>query len=124
MASKRGQSLARPLKRSEYQIRCATREAEQGWQDLTATARNAAVDAWDFLTKTPRERSDRCHPLRGDLASVQVAGVTLDQWQYEVTSGGRIWFVVSGSPDGRTAGVILLLRVATGHPNETVKQFR
>jgi hypothetical protein len=82
------------------------------------------VEAWDFLTKTPRERSERCHPLRGDLASVTIEGVLLEQWQYEVTSGGRIWFAVGGSPDGRTAGVVFLVRVATGHPNETVKQFR
>jgi hypothetical protein len=101
----RGQPLARPLKRAEYQIRCATREAEKGWQDLTATARNAAVEAWDFLTKTPRGRSERCHPLRGKLGSVQIKGVPLDQWQYEVTGGGRIWYAVGESPDRRTAGV-------------------
>ncbi len=124
MASKRGQPLTRPLKRAEYQIRCATREAEKGWQDLTATARNAAVEAWDFLTNTPRDSSERCHHLRGDLASVQIEGVTLERWQYEVTGGGRIWFAVGASPDRRTAGVVFLVRVATGHPNETIKQFR
>jgi hypothetical protein len=92
--------------------------------DLCATARNAAVDAWDLFTKTPVERTERCHPLAGDLSHTTVAGVALVQWQYEVTGGGRIWYAVGGSPDGRTAGIVFLIRVSTGHPNETVRNFR
>ncbi|HET9876083.1 MAG TPA: hypothetical protein VFQ37_09990 [Mycobacterium sp.] len=121
---KRQQPVPRPLKRAEYELRHATREAEKGWTDLLATARNAAVEAWDFLTKTPLDRCDRCHPLKGDLATVTVQGVTLSRWQYEVTRGGRIWYAVGGTVDKHTAGTVFLVRVTTGHPNATVKQFR
>lgn len=124
MGSKRSQPVHRPLKKAEYEIRHATREAQKGWQDLLATAGNAAVDAWDFLTRTPLERSEKCHQLLGELGRVPVAGIPLEQWQLEVTRGGRIWFAVGGSPDGHTAGIVFLIRVVTGHPNETVKQFR
>lgn len=74
--------------------------------------------------KTPQERSDRCHPLKGDLATVTIQGVTMQRWQYEVTSGGRIWYAVGSSVDKRNAGTVFLVRVAPGHPNETAKQFR
>lgn len=30
--------------------------------------------------------------LRGQLATREISDRTLDQWQYEVTAGGRIWF--------------------------------
>ena len=35
----------------------ASQSAEKGWMDLTATQRNAAVDVWDFLTRTPTEQN-------------------------------------------------------------------
>lgn len=122
--SKHQQPVPRPLKRAEYEVRFATREAEKGWTDLLATSRNAAVDAWDFLTKTPEDRSPRCHPLKGNLAEMTIQGVTLTRWQYEVTGGGRIWYAVGGSADKKTAGTVFLERVMPGHPNETVKQHR
>lgn len=74
--AKRQQSVPRPLKRVEYELRFATREAEKGWTDLLATARNAVVDAWDFLTRTPDDRSSRCHPLKGDLETLEPPQLT------------------------------------------------
>lgn len=67
-------AVSRPLKKAEFEIRFATREAEKGWVDARATARNALVDAWDFLTRSPQERCDRCYPLRGDLNKVTIGG--------------------------------------------------
>ena len=43
--------VPRPLKRAEYPIEFAGRQAEKGWQDLLATTRSAVVNAWDFLTR-------------------------------------------------------------------------
>lgn len=37
--------VRRPLKRSEYTIQFATRQAEKGWTDLLGTTRNAVVEA-------------------------------------------------------------------------------
>ncbi len=39
---------------------------------------------------TPKNLS-RQQKLRGQLGSSNVFGWRLEQWQYEVTSGGRIW---------------------------------
>jgi hypothetical protein len=36
--------------------------------------------------------SGNAHRLKGTLGSRTVHGKVLEQWQYEVTSGGRIWY--------------------------------
>ncbi|BBX82179.1 hypothetical protein [Mycolicibacterium aubagnense] len=115
--------VPRPLKKVEFEIRFATREAEKGWTDAKATARNTLVDAWDFLTRTPLEQGDRCYPLSGDLRRLNRGGVSFDRWQYKITDGGRIWYHVQVE---RVGGVVYLERVETGHPNETdsKKNFR
>lgn len=114
--------VPRPFRRSEHRIRFATREAQRGWTDLVATARNAAADAWEFLVASPTDRSDRCYPLKGDLGLVTIDGHEHVRWQYKPTSGGRIWYVVVPTPKGsREPGVVWLERVTTGHPNETIK---
>lgn len=124
MGSKRSQPVPRPLKQAEYQIRFATREAEKGWIDLVATVKNALADAWDFLTRTPQAGSEKVHQLRGDLAYTQVQGIEMAQWQYELPGGARIWYTVGGSPDGKHAGIVFLVRVCTSHPNETIGNYR
>ena len=67
--TKRSETVPRPLKKAEYQIQFATRQAEKGWADLLATTRNAVVDAWDFLTRTPMAPSETNHPMRAQLAT-------------------------------------------------------
>jgi hypothetical protein len=46
------------------------------------------------LTSEPRRVDQRQHPLKGALGVVKVGGAVLEQWQYEVTGGGRIWFAI------------------------------
>ncbi|MDR1118723.1 MAG: hypothetical protein LBL01_05450 [Bifidobacteriaceae bacterium] len=111
--------VPRPGKAAEYAIEFATREAEKGWRDLVATARNAAADAWDFLTKTPLLQGRDCYPLMGDLAVVRVGAKPYQRWQYKPTRGGRIWYAVATGDM-----TVWVERVSTGHPNETVKRHR
>lgn len=59
--------VARPTKKSEYTIRFATAGAQKGWRDLVATIRNPMADTWDFLTRSPVERTPTNYPLRGEL---------------------------------------------------------
>jgi hypothetical protein len=47
--------IRRPAKKTDFAIQPASRAAERGWSDLVATARNAAAEAWDFLTAHPNE---------------------------------------------------------------------
>ena len=37
---------------------------------------------------------------------------------------GRIWYAVIQPGGGKSPGKVLLERVTTGHPNETIKQHR
>ncbi|GCE39003.1 hypothetical protein Rhow_002527 [Rhodococcus wratislaviensis] len=61
------------------------------------------------------QESTTRHPqLKGKLATGVHNGVEMEQWQYEVTSGGRVWYVVD--VEHRT----LWLKLAgTGHPKQT-----
>jgi hypothetical protein len=56
----------------------------------------------------------RQHQLKGDLATKSVAGEQLEQWQYEVTGGGRIWYVI----DDKRKRVVISY-AATRHPKQT-----
>ena len=47
----------------------ATRDAEKGWTNLLATARNATVVAWDTLTRRPTVPTPPgLYQLKGDYA--------------------------------------------------------
>jgi hypothetical protein len=107
--------VARPTKKSEYRIVFATRQAERGWSDLRATTLNAAVDAWDDLTRDPVRNDPKCHPLKAGIGTVTVGGVIHVRRQYELPGGARIWYYVTdGAP-----GTVYLENVHTHHPNST-----
>jgi hypothetical protein len=70
-----------------------------------------------ILTERPTipENHERQHRLRGQaLATREVRGKVLEQWQYEVTSGGRIWYCPD--PDAR---IVWLVDASPGHPKVT-----
>jgi hypothetical protein len=56
----------------------------------------------------------RQHRLKAALGALKVGGVELEQWQYEVTSGARIWYVIDDQE--RTLWVT---KAETGHPGIT-----
>lgn len=111
MSPKRS-GVPRPLKKAEFEIQFGTSQAQKGWQDLLATKRNSVVDAWDFLTKTPLDESEKNHKLEGELAKVTHKGGTFDRWQLELPGGARIWFYVDGQS-------ICQVNVYPNHPNAT-----
>jgi hypothetical protein len=128
MAGKRVVAVPRPIKGTEYEIFLGNTAAERGWTDLKAFAKNALVDAYDYLTAHPTKYDpDRCYQLRGDLSTVLVDGVVLAQWQYKVTDGARLWYAVDEpNPKAKKPGRVYITKAATGHPNETdsKKNFR
>ena len=69
---------------------------------------------WEKVTEDPRTRIERQHTLRGDLGTREVSGQTMEQWQYEVTAGGRLWYCIDD--DRRT---IWLMDAMVGHPKAT-----
>ncbi|CAN5480073.1 hypothetical protein BH10ACT5_BH10ACT5_04970 [soil metagenome] len=93
----KGSKVERPTKKSEYEIRFAT-------------IRGPLVDTWDFLTRSPLDRTPTNYPLRGELQFVTRDGATHERWQHKPTLQGdaRIWFYV-----------VHLEQVHTLHPNQT-----
>lgn len=61
-----------------------------------------------------RTNPQRTHPLKGNLATRNVAGTHLPQWQHEITGAGRIWYC----PD-KDNRIIWVTRVTLAHPKET-----
>ena len=59
--------VQRPQKKSEFELRFATAQAQKGWTDLAATMHNAMADAWDFLTRSPLTET----PTPGDATQRQ-----------------------------------------------------
>jgi hypothetical protein len=113
--AKRLDRIARPTKRTEFEIVAESSQAQKGWRDLSGTTRNGLADAWDSLTQNPLRNDEVCHPLKGRLAVVTVGGVSHIQRQYELNGGARIWYYVTEG----TPGLVHLINVHTNHPNAT-----
>lgn len=128
MAGRRGSSVPRPTRVSEYEIVFGDVAAERGWRDLRATAKNALADAWDYLTAHPTLfDSSRCYQLKGNLSTAVVGGRTLPVWQYKVTDGARLRYAVDApQPKGKKPGRVILIEASPSHPNDTdsSKNFR
>ncbi|MER6951280.1 hypothetical protein ABT294_45420 [Nonomuraea sp. NPDC000554] len=77
--------------------------------------------AWIAITADPRCRDDvsRQHRLKFDLRTVKIDGLELEQWQYEVTGGGRIWYAIDDAQR-----VVWITQAGTGHPRQTDKRRR
>lgn len=106
--------VTRPTKKSEFELRFASRQAEKGWRDLAATIQGPLADTWDFLTRTPLATTPCNYPLKGELGTVTREGITYQRWQHKPTQQGdaRIWFYVDEH-------VVHLEQVHTAHPNQT-----
>lgn len=111
---KRGDRVAPPPARGEWDLRFGDQRAVEGWDRLCSQAPGPASAAWTALRTDPRARSQRQHPLKGDYASRSVGGREIEQWQYEVTGGGRIWYCID---DERR--VVYLTLAIIGHPRQT-----
>jgi hypothetical protein len=95
-------------------VRAADRQAYQGWQRLLTAVPDNLDRAWVALTSKPRNIDQRQHPLKGALGVVKVGGVAMQQCQYEITGGGRIWYAIDD--DTRT---LWITRAGSGHPKQT-----
>ncbi|NNH72854.1 hypothetical protein HLB23_23850 [Nocardia uniformis] len=116
MSPKRGDRAAPPSVGTEFEIRFATTEAVAGWEQLAKQAAANLRRAFDAIRADPRSvtNPDRHHRLKGVLGSALWKGNALERWQYEVTSGGRIWYLIDDTE--RTAWIVY---AGTGHPKLT-----
>lgn len=129
--SRRGERLPRPTRKDERAVEAANERVAKEWDKLKAVAPNALADAWDLLTANPQAHSERMHRLKGNLANGQFEGRVLPQWQYEVTGGGRLWYLVDDPTNqGQAKPVrkgrgpkpyrrVIIVEVHIGHPKDT-----
>lgn len=116
MNPKRGDDVPPPPVGSEWRLRFATNEAAKGWIDLCAEATGNTRRCYEALRSDPlsMRHPDRQHRLRGRLATATLGGTEYPQWEYEVTAGGRVRYLVDESK--RT---VYLVYASTRHPKDT-----
>lgn len=116
MSPKRGDRAAPPAVDGEFELRFADSAAAEGWEQLVRQAPTSLRRAYDALRTAPRSMTspERQHRLKGLLATACWKGQELERWQYEVTGGGRIWYLVD--QERRT---LWLTYAGTGHPRQT-----
>ncbi len=92
----------------------ATGDAADGWEQLGRQAPGPTKDCWQQLRNDPLRRDKRQHPLRDKLGQRIVGERELEQWQYEVTGAGRVWYC----PD-LIQRIVWMTDAFVGHPKVT-----
>lgn len=111
---KRKERVAPPPRADGWDFRFATNDAAKGWEQICVHAPANARTAWERITDDPRRRDQRQHPLKGSLGRRSVNGEELEQWQFEVTGAGRIWYCIDDAT--RT---VWMTDASPGHPKAT-----
>ena len=116
MSPKRGERVAPPPRPGGYALRFATSDAAKGWELLCQQAPENTRTAYEAIEANPcpSPPTTRHHQLKYKFATDTHGGKTLPQWQYEVTAGGRIWYLVDH--DTRTCW---LKYASPAHPKGT-----
>ncbi|MBQ1092173.1 hypothetical protein [Streptomyces sp. B93] len=108
MSPKKGDRVSVPPL-SGWNVVYGTTEAATGWEPN-------AHRCLEALRADPLSRANwnRQHQLRGRHATREWKGSELEQWEYEITSGGRVRYLVS--PDTST---VILVYASPRHPKDT-----
>lgn len=116
MTPKRGDRAAPPPRPGQWSLRFEDSDSVHGWENLCKQAPGNTYRAWEAFTMEPRDRSqhERQHRLHGEPGTRRRSGRDLEQWQYEVTGGGRIWYLIDD-----VTHTLWLTYAGTGHPKAT-----
>ncbi|WP_406187598.1 hypothetical protein [Streptomyces sp. NBC_01006] len=98
MTAGRGDRAAPPAPLGQWEVRFADAASAKGWESLTQQACENTYRAWILMRTDP----------------MPLAEQTCEQWQIEVTGGGRIWYLVDMARD--TCWITV---AGTGHPRAT-----
>jgi hypothetical protein len=109
---KKNDRVAPPAEPGRWLLKYGTTEAAKGWEELVRQASSNLWLAYEAIRTdpTPFPPTRRQHRLKGSLGTVD----GLEQWQYEVTSGGRIWYAVDAA-----AKTVWIRYASTQHPKAT-----
>ncbi|MCG5212403.1 hypothetical protein [Streptosporangium sp. KLBMP 9127] len=116
MSPKRGDSATPPPLEEEWEIRFDSTEVARGWTELYRQAPANLRVCYDILrlNPAPAGETSRHHLLRREHARRSTSYYDFDQWQYEVTSGGRVWYVVE-----EKTRTVWITYASPAHPKET-----
>ena len=116
MSPKRGDDVSPPPVGNEWRLRFATNEAAKGWGDLCAEVPGNTRRCYEALRSNPLSMShpDRQHRLRGRLTTAALGGAEYPQWEYEVTAGGRVRYLID-----EPRRTVHLVYASTRHPKDT-----
>lgn len=124
MSPKRGDDVPSPPIGDEWRPRFATNEAAKGWGDLCTEAPGNTRRCFEALRTDPLSTSDpdRRHRLRGRLSTRALGGRELPQWEFEVTAGGRVRYLVDEAGQPSTSSTPRLGIPRTPTTSRTVGQ--
>ncbi|MBK5229631.1 MAG: hypothetical protein JJE27_00510 [Thermoleophilia bacterium] len=116
--SSRGGRVPAPPTGEQWDLRFANKKAARNWELLCNTAATNCAEMHARLSADPRKvfNADRHHRLKGELSTGAYGGLTLEQWQYEITGSGRVWFLIDDNNRK-----VWLTAVESGHPSKTDK---
>lgn len=110
---KRGQQVPPPPTGDEWDLRYATKES-LAFTEMEKQFPGNTAEAKERLKGAPTTRSDVQKPLRGSLGKRVLGGVEMAQWQYDISSGARLWYCVDLDKQ-----IVWLTLAAMGHPRAT-----
>ena len=111
--AKRGDQLPPPPEREEWDLRFATKES-LAFPELQRQFPGTCAEAVARLRVAPDERTDVQKPLKGRLGRRAVRGRDLAQWQYDTSSGARLWYCIDHDEH-----IVWLTNASAGHPTAT-----
>ena len=116
MSPKRGDRVAPPPPPDGYTLKYATTDAMKGWEELCQQAPASTRKAYEAIESDPcpAPPTTRHHQLKGQLSTGVHGGQALPQWQYEVTGGARVWYLVD-----HATPTCWVKHAGTGHPKQT-----
>lgn len=116
MNARRGDRVTVPPPADVWDVRFGASDAVTGWEELCRHALTNTRRCLELLRAEPRSRADheRQHRMRGGLATHRHNGKDLEQWEYEVTSGGRVRYLIDD--ETRT---VWLIYASPRHPKDT-----
>ena len=131
----REERIARPARTDEWEVVAADKGVAADWDRWAKQEANALASAYDKLASDPTERSSRQKRLEGKTHGTGTYdGKTFDRWQYEATSGGRIFYFVDDPTAGGTKKAVrkgrgpkprrrvIIEAVHPGHPKGTERK--
>jgi hypothetical protein len=131
----REERVARPTRTDEWEIVAADKGVVEDWDRWAKQEPNALATAYDQLSSNPTQFSPRQKRLEGKTYGTGTYdGTTYDRWQYEATSGGRIFYFVDDPTDGgrkrpqrkgrepKPRRRVIVEAVHPGHPKATERK--